>query len=229
MTHRWYVGRRALVLAAVVLIAVVVIRSDALHQAIIGAFGAAERVIEDHPVWGIGVFLLLAALSAVLAFFSSAVIVPVGVFVWGREATLLLLWAGWTAGGVSAYWLSRTLGRRVVQRLAPAAPVARYERFVRQAGWPLLLLFQLALPSEVTSCVLGLVNYNFWRYLAIVLLAELPFAATAVYLGEAFLRQRAISFGVVLAVAGALSAIAWRVLRRHTGGHASDSESGARP
>ena len=229
MTHRWYVARRALVLAAVVVIAVVVIRSDALHQAILGVFGATERLIEDHPAWGIAVFVLLAALSAVLAFFSSAVIVPVGVFVWGREATLLLLWIGWTAGGVSAYWLSRTLGRRVVQQLAPAAPVARYERFVRRAGWPLLLLFQLALPSEVTSCVLGLVSYSFARYLAIVMLAELPFAATAVYLGDAFLRQRALGFGVVLVIAGVLTAIAWQVLRRHTGGHAADNEPAARP
>jgi uncharacterized membrane protein YdjX (TVP38/TMEM64 family) len=217
MTNRWHVAPRVAVLGTLVVLAVVVIRSDALHRAILEAFSAAERVIREHPVGGISVFLLLAALSAVLAFFSSAFIVPIGVFVWGRAATLLLLWIGWTAGGVAGYWLSRTLGRRVVRWLAPDAPVARYEGFVTRARWPLVLLFQLALPSELTSCILGLAGYPFARYLLIVMFAELPFAAMAVYLGDAFLKQQALAFGGTLAAAGALTAIAWRVLRRHTG------------
>jgi uncharacterized membrane protein YdjX (TVP38/TMEM64 family) len=105
-----------------------------------------------------------------------------------------------------------------VSWLASNVPVTHYERFVRRARWPLLMLFQLALPSEATSCILGLVRYPFARYLLIVTLAELPFAAMAVCLGDAFLKQQALGFGLTLAVAGVLAVIAWRVLRRHTGG-----------
>ena len=59
------------------------------------------------------VFVLVSALSAMLAFFSSAVVVPVAVYAWGNATTLALLWGAWLLGGIGSYVVGRTLGRRV--------------------------------------------------------------------------------------------------------------------
>jgi uncharacterized membrane protein YdjX (TVP38/TMEM64 family) len=209
MKQRRYDVRRVAVLLALVAAAVAATRSDATHRVIIDVLRAAERLIREHPQGGPVIFLVLAILSAMLAFFSSAVIVPIGVFVWGRAMTFALLWVGWTVGGAAGYWLSRTLGRRLARWLVPDAPVARYEAFVARAPWPQILLFQVALPSEIPSYVLGLVRYPFVRYLAAVTLAELPFAVTAVYLGEAFVNKQALALGAVAVLALAVSATAW--------------------
>ena len=48
-------------------------------------------------------FVLLAAISAVLAFFSSALLLPVAVFTWGSKVTFVLLWLGWLLGGIGTH------------------------------------------------------------------------------------------------------------------------------
>ena len=55
--------------------------SAELHEWLIGSLPAAEAVIRERPVLGASIFLLYAASSAMLAFVSSAVIVPVSVYV----------------------------------------------------------------------------------------------------------------------------------------------------
>lgn len=63
-----------------------------------------------------------------------------------------------------------------------------------------MLLFQLALPSEVPGYLLGLARYDMRKYLAALVLAELPYAVATVYIGASFLERR---IGVMV-VAGAV-------------------------
>jgi uncharacterized membrane protein YdjX (TVP38/TMEM64 family) len=215
MSHHPLHPRRIATVAVVIVLALAVSRSDALNNVLIDGLNLAEGEIRAHPRAGALLFLGLAGLSAMLAFFSSAALVPIGVYVWGKSTTCLLLWSGWTLGGVAGYWIARTLGRRVVGWLVPSGSIARYERFaVEQARWPFVLLFQVALPSEIPSYVLGLVRYPFVLYLAAVALGEFPFAAMAVYLGQAFVERQGIVFGAVLLAGLLLSGLAWRTLHR---------------
>jgi uncharacterized membrane protein YdjX (TVP38/TMEM64 family) len=189
--------------------------SDALHAALLSVVAAAGELMAERPLLGAVAFVLLSAASAMLAFFSSAVIVPVALYTWGKAVCLLLLWAGWTLGGATAYGLGRFLGRPVIQWMLPAETLARYEEMVsRKTPFHLVLLFQVALPSEVPGYLLGLVRYPFWRYLGALLIAELPYAAGTVYLGASFLDRHFM----VLAGVGALGAIgmvaALRLLNR---------------
>ncbi|MHB1313398.1 MAG: TVP38/TMEM64 family protein [Gemmatimonadaceae bacterium] len=208
------VVRRVAIACLVAAFAIACSRSDAWHRVLLEVLGVAERLIHEHPQGGMLVFLGLAVLSAMLAFFSSAVFVPVGVYAWGAQVTLLLLWAGWIVGGVAGYWMARTLGRRLGRWLAPSESVARYDAFAARANWRVVLLFQLALPSELPSYVLGFVRYPFVRYLTAVMVAELPFAVIAVYLGDALLKRHALEIGITLAVALLLSTILWREIQR---------------
>ena len=191
-----------------------------LHAWLISLLPAAEAIIREQAVLGVVVFIVFAALSAMLAFVSSAVIVPVGVYVWGKAASLLLLWVGWILGGVTAYTLSRYFGRTVVQVLLPRPLIERYENLIpRRASFGFVLLLQLALPSEVPGYLLGLLRYHFWRYIAALALAELPYALATIYLGAGFIERRTyllIGVGIAVAVFGgvALHALHRQIAKR---------------
>lgn len=197
--------KRALILLLLCAVLALAGSSDVLHSTLLRGLAVSAEVISERPVLGMLLFVLLAAFSAMLAFFSSAALVPLALYTWGKLACALLLWIGWALGGTLAYAIGRTLGRPVVKSLLPAATLAHYEdRISRHTPLTVVWLFQLALPSEVPGYLLGLVRYPFSRYLVALLLAELPWAAGTVYLGQTFL-ERQIPVFLGLGIAGALA------------------------
>jgi uncharacterized membrane protein YdjX (TVP38/TMEM64 family) len=87
--------------------------------------------------------------------------------------------------------------------LLPRPVIERYENLIpRRAPFGFILLLQLALPSEVPGYLLGLMRYDFWRYVVALALAELPYAVVTVYLGAGFIERRIyLLIGVGIAVA----------------------------
>lgn len=210
LAHHW---RRTLAALLALALMLLVVRSTELHAAIKAVFMAAEGVILDHGYRGMALFVLLSALSAMIAFFSTAVLVPIGVYAWGTTVTFALLWLGWLLGGVGAYMTGRYLGRRAVVWLIHEEQMQRYEqRLAASAPFAVILLFQMALPSEVPGYVVGVLRSRFSTYLAALALAELPFAAGAVFLGESFIRgdyRGLIAVGLTLIAVSVLAVTAW--------------------
>ncbi len=209
------VKRRALLLVLLALVVAGVAYSDTLHGILLQLFVQTEGIIRSRPLLGPVLFVLLAAASAMLAFFSSAAIVPVGILAWGHAITVLLLWLGWTFGGVLSFSVSLFLGRQVVYAIASRALLERYERLLsHQPPFGLVLLLQLALPSEVPGYLLGLIRYPFWKYLAALLLAEFPYALATVYLGSSFLERRTVPFLLLALLLAGASIWAFAALHR---------------
>ena len=189
--------------------------SETIHDLFVRLVNVAQQVIVAHPRWGISLFVLLSAASAMVAFFSTAIITPVAVHTWGEPLSILLLWCGWLLGGLCAYTLSRTLGRPVLRSLASSAALAKFEnRFSSRAPFGLVLLFQIALPSEVPGYVLGLVRYPFLKYVLALSIAELPFAVGTIYLGASFLQRQTTMLIAIGCGGAAFSAIALHRLQR---------------
>lgn len=194
--------------------------AEGVHGNILTVASAIQAVAADHPVWAVVAALLFTALSAMLAFVSSAVIAPFMASTWGTARAGLLLWVGWLLGGALSYAVGRYLGRPVIRQLASPSLLARYEeRISHHTPFGLILLFQLALPSEVPGYLLGLMRYRFVKYLASLALAELPFAAATVFLGAGVMqRQLTLVLGVGLATV-MLSAWTYRTLHRRLAEH----------
>lgn len=212
--QRGAVWRRAAFLALLCIALAVLARSADVHSALIDVLEASREVIVARPVTGALLFVLLAAVSAMFAFVSIAVIIPLAVYVWGNAASLLLLWTGWILGGAAAYAIARYLGRPVVHWLTDRT-LGRIERYLGpKTPFRFVLLFQLGLPSEIPGYVLGLVNYPFGKFMLALALAELPYTVATVYLGAGFVDARS---GIVLAVGFALAGLsvgAFYLLRR---------------
>jgi uncharacterized membrane protein YdjX (TVP38/TMEM64 family) len=210
--------RRALILLLLLGGLALLVSSGELQAALAWILARAEPVIQEHPFWGALLFLLLSALSAMLAFFSSAVLVPVAIHTWGKLACAALLWLGWILGGICAYGIARFWGRPVVRRLTSHKGLARYEeRISQRTPFGLVLLFQLAVPSEIPGYVLGLARYGLRRYLVVLALAELPYAVGTAYFGESLLERRTFLLLGLGALAIFFSVWALRVLRRRLG------------
>ena len=202
---------RAILLVAMVVALALLAWSDPVHEAVLEVFEASKALITSHPFLGAGLFVVLSALAAMLAFFSSAVLVPPAVYAWGPVTCAALLWASWTLGGVASYWLAYRFGRPVMRWLAPGKSLARYQRRLRhEASFGFVLLFQLSLPSEIPGLVLGMARFPFERYLMALAVAELPYAIGTTLLGASFVSRQ---FGLLLSL-GAVAALAAAILGR---------------
>lgn len=202
---------RVLVLVMLGAAAVLILLSDTLHAPLLRLLAFTQGMIAGNPLLGAALFVLFAALSGMLAFFSSAVVTPVAVNAWGPVWTAILLWVGWVLGGACTYAIGRTVGRPVAGLVSPTK-LAKYEhKITRETPFGLVVLFQMATPSEVPGYLLGMARYSFLRYIAVVAAGELPYAIGTVLLGETFLKQQVLPFILLGAAAGGFSL--WAYLR----------------
>lgn len=164
---------------------------DLVYDGLQRLLAGAEPLISAHPLLGILVFVLLSAVSAMLAFFSSALLVPAAVYSWGSTLTVGLLWLGWLLGGMFTYWLGHGLRRPPGEAAGPPGRFASYlPKASAEINFPLVLLWQLALPSEIPGYLCGYLGVSFRVYLSALAVAELPYAAGAVLLGESVVNRR---------------------------------------
>ena len=192
--------------------------SEEVHGYVLAALALADPLFARHPVMGAVLFVCLAALSAVLVFFSGLLLVPVGVQTWGEVGCFLLLWSGWVLGGLVTYSVGRRFGRPLVRRLLPVDAAARYEALIPEgSSFLTAVMVQLAFPSDVSGYFFGLLGCRARVYLGALVIAELPYALGAVYLGAAFINRQ---YWLLLSAA-AVAAVAFAWGRRRRRGRAA--------
>jgi len=193
--------------------------SDVLHGGTEEVIAWIEGIIVRAPVLGMALFVLLAMASAMVAFFSSAVIAPVAIYAWGKAATFALLWLGWLLGGILSFCIGRFLGRSMVGMIIDEEKIAGWERELgTRARFTHILAFQAVVPSEIPGYVLGILRYRFSWYLPALAVTELPYAAATVYLGESFLEGDSLVFVLVGVAVITLGITLFRLISRDRGG-----------
>lgn len=216
--RRW---SRAIIVVLICTSAALLLSVDEVYGSLRQALSVAEPLIAGHPYLGAVVFVLLAAMSAVLAFFSSALLLPAAVYTWGNAVTLGLLWLGWLLGGLCTYALGRGLRRPQAQAQAKAKAKASRtssefdfyrQRFQGEVTFALVLLLHLAMPSEIPGYLCGYIGVRLRTYVAALALAELPYAVGAVLLGDGVVNRHIGWLLAVGLVGAAFSLYALRVL-----------------
>lgn len=155
-----------------------------------------------HPILGGLIFVGLAALSAMFSLFSSAVLVPVAILIWGSAVTFILLLAGWIIGDIIAYLIGFYAIHRFIENLIPFDKINYYRgKISKKTEFGLVLLFRFAVPSEIAGYLLGIIQYPFAKYLAATFLSELPFALIIVYASNALIAQNIATFVALIALA----------------------------
>ncbi len=137
---------------------------------------------------GVLIFILFAAFSTVISMFSSLPAVPFAVLAWGKTLTFVFLITGWVIGSLVSYVLGRYGLYTIFKRSVFLKKVVAYQQKLSEnSEFILVVLFRLALPSEITGLVLGGLRYNFTKYLLATFISEIPFAIVAVYASGALI------------------------------------------
>ena len=206
MSIREHLQRHIVIVGILIVVAGLIAASDTLHDRTAEIIVWIEGVISQAPVLGMVLFVLLSMVSAMVAFFSSAVFAPIAIYAWGKAGTFMLLWLGWLLGGILSFCVGRFLGRSVVGMLIDEQKIAGWERELgARSRFIHILMFQAAVPSEIPGYVLGILRYRFPLYLAALAITELPYAIATVYLGESFLEGESTVFillGIAVIVLG---------------------------
>jgi len=180
--------RHLLIIGLLIVVAGLIAASDTLHDRTEAIIFWTENLIAQAPLLGMLVFLLFAMLSAMVAFFSSALLAPI------------------------------VLGRSVASAIIGDEKIAAWENQVSEHTRFIHVLFlQAVVPSEIPGYVLGMLRYRFLLYLAALGITELPYAVATVYLGESFLRGESAVFILVGIGAIALAAVVVQIHRRLSG------------
>jgi len=206
MNIREYLQRHIVIVGILIVVVGLVAASDTLHNRTEEIIVWIEGVISQAPVLGMVLFVLLSMVSAMVAFFSSAVFAPIAIYAWGKAGTFMLLWLGWLLGGILSFCVGRFLGRSVVGMIIDEQKIAGWERELgARSRFIHILMFQAAVPSEIPGYVLGILRYRFPLYLIALALTEIPYAIATVYLGESFLEGESTVFillGIAVIVLG---------------------------
>lgn len=209
-------------LAGAIVLLVMATHSNTFRQLIASVTVWAQQLMEEHPARGAAVFFLFSAVSAILAFASSVVLVPPANLVWGKLGTFFLLWGGWLAGAMLTYGIGK-VARPWLNRIGYRDKLEKYEQYVsnRMPFWA-LFLFCLAVPSEIPGYLFGSMRYPFWKFMAAIGIAEALYAIGAVVAGESVLfAETGPLIGIlVLMVATAVGAGLWlrRLKKRRNSG-----------
>lgn len=214
-----------LLAGAVVLALVLLLHSAAFKDFFSDAVAWAEGIMNAHPVWGALVFFLFSALSAMLAFTSSVVLVPPATLVWGKTATFFLLWGGWTAGAIVAFGIGRGAGP-LLTRLVHKEKLEKYQEYVstRMQFWA-VLVFCLAVPSEIPGYLFGGMKYPFFKFLGAIGIAEAVYALGVIIAGDKLLSAELGPLLLALAAMAAVAITAGFALRRLRKQKPGDGES----
>jgi uncharacterized membrane protein YdjX (TVP38/TMEM64 family) len=189
-----------LALGGAILVIVLVAYSESFKNMVDEITEWARNIMEANPIAGAVVFFLFSAISAMLAFASSTVLVPPANLVWGKLVTFLLLWGGWIGGAIAAYGIGR-VARPVVIRLGYKEKLDEYGQFVskRMRFWA-VLLFCFAVPSEIPGYVFGGLHYRFLKFLAAIAIAESVYAVGAVIAGESLVAAKPLPLLLTVSV-----------------------------
>jgi len=218
MAVRRNLQRHLLIAGLLIVVAGLIAASDTLHARTESIIFWTENLIAQAPLLGMLVFLLLAMMSAMVAFFSSALLAPIAIYAWGKAGCFALLWGGWFLGGIVSYCIGRFLGRSVASGIIGDERITTWENQVgERTRFIHVLFFQAVVPSEIPGYVLGILRYRFLLYLAALGITELPYAIATVYLGESFLQGESAVFILVGISIIAVAAFAVQIHRRLRG------------
>lgn len=219
MPHTWTTFNRRSAISALAIVVVLLIlpfTSEEFRGIFYNFIYWVEGLMELQPIFGAFFFFLLSGLSALLAFASNIALIPSAILTYGAPLALLLLWAGWIAGATIAYTIGRHLARPALSTLVPAQKLTYYQNFVsREANFLTVLLFCLAVPSEIPGYIFGALHYPFRRFILAMALSEIFYAVAVILAVQNILSQDFLVTGGIIGSVLILTSLASFLFFRH--------------
>lgn len=150
----------------------------------------AQQWIQRSGSWGPILFVLLCALSLIIAPLSGSSLFIAGGAVFGKETGYFLSLLASILGCSVNFWISRKLGRGVVARLIGQNSLAELDKFTGQVKGNrgvFYLTLIMPLSQDITSYAAGLTPISYSRFLIALILSGIVVIAAYIYLGTSLL------------------------------------------
>ncbi|MFD0589535.1 TVP38/TMEM64 family protein [Paenibacillus sp. GCM10027627] len=134
-----------------------------------------QKTLESYSEFGPLPGILLPFIESFLPFLPLILIIAANANIYGLGFGFLFSWVGVTLGAVTVFWLCRTLGRNVKDRLMRRFPKSeRFFNWVEKKGFtPLFLLACFPFtPSVVITVISGLSKVPFRTFLLATILGK---------------------------------------------------------
>ncbi len=177
---------------------------------------AIERAAEGPALWVAAVILLLLMADLIIAVPTMTLCILAGHFL-GATWGALTATAGMMLAGVGGYVISRRLGWRLLQRLAPnPVRLAEIQRLFATHGVLVLIVCRAApIVPEVSCCLAGATRMPFGRFLGSYALGTMPYAVLTAYAGSVSSWQQPLpAISMAVALTATLALVWWWLIRR---------------
>ncbi|MGI5917724.1 MAG: TVP38/TMEM64 family protein, partial [Anaerolineae bacterium] len=150
----------------------------ALYRADLGRLfvdrAAFEQFVRDLGAWGPAIIILAQVLQVVMAPIPGQVVGLAAGYLYGLFWGTVLSMIGLVIGTALAVWLTRTLGRPLVERLASPKTLARLDDYAERRGVAALLAIYLLpfLPDDVACFAAGLMPIPIRRILVVAVIGR---------------------------------------------------------
>ncbi len=142
--------------------------------------------IHAHRPWSTLCYPLVHAACNILLLPAGVLVVGSG-FLFGLWQGFALALTGHLLAAAGAFWISRTFGRRLVERHLASRPQWReLDAAVAREGWKIVVLSQMSplLPTSLFNYCYGLTRLRFWPCLGWIALGWSPGMFLYAYLGR---------------------------------------------
>jgi uncharacterized membrane protein YdjX (TVP38/TMEM64 family) len=144
-----------------------------------------DGFIAAHRPWSTLCYPLVHATCNLLLLPAGILVVGSG-FLFGLWRGFLLALTGHLLGATGAFWISRTFGRRFIERHLASRPQWReLDAAIAREGWKIVLLSQMSplFPTSLFNYCYGLTRLRFWPCLGWIALGWAPGMFVYAYLG----------------------------------------------
>lgn len=142
--------------------------------------------INAHRPWSTLCYPLVHASCNLLLLPAGVLVVGSG-FLFGLWQGFVLALTGHLLGAAGAFWISRTFGRRFIERHLASRPQWReLDAAVAREGWKIVLLSQMSpvFPTSLFNYCYGLTRLRFWPCLGWIALGWSPGMFLYAYIGR---------------------------------------------
>lgn len=177
---------------------------------------SVESVIElirGYGVYAAIISFVLMILQSILAPIPALLITLANAAIFGWWKGALLSFTSAMAGAALCFYIARTLGRDVVEKIVTKTGLAKVDEFFERYGKNSILICRLLpfVSFDIVSYAAGLTPIKFWDFFIATGLGQLPATIVYSYLGNLTGSSKTIFLAIILVVA--LSALVYLIGR----------------
>jgi len=175
----------SLIFCSVILLFYIILKTTGTLEKI-QSFEHLKNLILKTKHWGIIVYLLLTIFQVVVLPIPSAIIILIGVAIYGAFWSFVLVTIGTYIGSIIAFWIGKTFGKKIVIWIVGEEATKKYSTLIYEKGkfmFALMMSFPM-FSDDILCMVAGITNMTYKFFILTIVFARPVMIAATCFLGS---------------------------------------------